>query len=72
MVAEKLPTIPEGYSPVFKFGRLGLFRDSYDGGEWLVSTPESEQSRLPALLRIFFEEDLVQSIYQEILSQIQK
>jgi len=72
MVAEKLTTIPEGYSPELKFGRLGLFRDSDDGGEWLVSTPENEQNRLPALLRIFFEEDLVQSIYQEILSQLQK
>lgn len=67
---EKLNAVPEGYYARRKGNRLGLYKNgpTADDGEWLVSAPDVYfESEMRNLLGIFFEEHLIESLYQELL-----
>lgn len=71
---EKLTSYPEGYYVRHKGDLYGLYKDgpTPDDGEWLISAPTVMfEEHMRNLLRMFFEEDLVESTYQELLKIFQ-
>lgn len=75
MTREKLTQVPNGYYVKQKGDRYGLYKDgpSLDDGEWLVSAPEVYFTKeMKGLLAIFFEQNLVESLYGELLELFQK
>lgn len=74
-LSEKLSAVPEGYLVHQKGDRFGLYKAGAtpDDGEWLVSAPDVYFEReMKGLLGIFFEENLVETLYLQLLELFQK
>lgn len=74
-ISEKLNQVPEGYVVHQKGDRFGLYKAgaSANDGEWLVSAPNIYFEReMRGLLGIFFEENLVETLYLQLLELFQK
>lgn len=74
-LSEKLTNVPEGYVVHHKGDRYGLYKAGShpDDGEWLVSAPDIYFEReMRGLLGIFFEENLVETLYLQLLEIFQK
>lgn len=72
---EKLASIPPDYQVVRRGDRYGLYKDDStpDGGEWLVSAHEVYfEAEMRGLLGIFFEENLVETLYLQLLELFQE
>jgi hypothetical protein len=75
VISEKLNQVPEGYVVHQKGDRFGLYKAGAlpDDGEWLVSAPDIYFEReMRGLLGIFFEENLVENLYLQLLELFQK